>query len=155
MRGQNPRNAKPGGFDPFRIASFPFGGPFNGSLDGPLANPFSGPLADTMMQTGQKCLDACLDWQEEIADFANRRLHADFELQRSIARCKSAGEMAKLHQDWATSTLSDYASEAEKLSEILSQAAVTGMQAAKQAQKAEKRPNGASFNAKPDTPAGE
>ncbi|MBA5777073.1 phasin family protein [Stappia sp. F7233] len=157
MRGQNPRNAKAGGFEPFNFAGLPFGAPFkplNMSLDGPLGNPFAGPFADTMMETGQKCLDACLDWQEEIADFANRRLHADLDLQRSMVRCKSANELAKLHQDWATSTLSDFAAEAEKLSEILGQAALTGMQAAGQAQKTERRSNGANLHAKPDKPAG-
>lgn len=116
MRAQNTKGAGFGGLEPFGSGLFPF----------------SGPMAESVMKTSRLYLDACIEFQEEVVEFASKRLHADFELQRNVCQCKNANELAKLHQDWAARTLNDYAAEAEKLTGLLGNVAQNGMKSFKE-----------------------
>ncbi len=116
MRAQNTKGVKIPGMEAFGSAMFPF----------------SGPMAESVMKSSRMYLDACIEFQEEVVDFTSKRLHADFELQRSACQCKNANELAKLHQDWAARTLNDYAAEAEKLTGLLGHVAQNGMQSLKE-----------------------
>lgn len=109
----------------------------------PFEFPMSSGAAETLAESGRAYFNACLEWQKELADFTNERLHKDLDLQRSAAQCKSAGELAKLHQEWVETTLKDYVRETEKLTTLFRDAALNGV----------KSVEAAAETAKPDIPS--
>jgi hypothetical protein len=96
----------------------------------------NGPI-DTLMRTTESCSKACLAWHEEILRFTAERLQRDSELGQALANTRNWADAAKLHQEWATSTLRDYTNETTRLFEIAADAgsklAQTSAQAASEA----------------------
>ncbi|MXN66671.1 hypothetical protein GR183_17275 [Stappia sp. GBMRC 2046] len=104
----------------------------------PFEFPMSSGAAETLAESGRAYFNACLEWQKELADFTNERLHKDLDLQRSAAQCKNAGELAKLHQEWVETTLKDYVRETEKLTTLFRDAAFNGAKSVEAAAEASK-----------------
>lgn len=82
---------------------------------------FNGPM-DAVMRTTESYGKACLAWHEEILRFAAERLQRDSELGHALASTRNWTDAAKLHQEWATSTLRDYTTETSRLFEIAADA---------------------------------
>lgn len=97
------------------------------------AFPLSGEMAEKWAESSRAYLYACLEWQKELADFTNERLAKDLDLQRAAIKCKTAGELAKLHQEWVDTTLKDYVRETERLTSLFQEATLNGMQTTKRA----------------------
>ncbi len=85
-------------------------------------NGFNGPIVDTLVRTAESFGKTCFAWQEEVFRFASARLQRDTELGQALVNTRNWADAAKLQQEWASSTIRDYTSEATRLLEIATQA---------------------------------
>lgn len=98
--------------------------PTFGRLEG-LAT-FNGAAADAFVKASMAYWHALSELNGELYGFLNRRLRHDMDLGRSMAGSEGWQEAARLQQDWARTTLEEYAAEATKIMELSSQAGMEG-----------------------------
>jgi hypothetical protein len=61
---------------------------------------------------------ACFDAQREITEFVNSRLSAAAGANHELSACKTWSDALKVHQDWWTSAVQDYANGTARLIDI-------------------------------------
>ena len=101
--------------------------------DNPLfANPWSG-LAGwnsaAMTAAGdcvQACAEACLGWQQEIAEFSRVRLAENQRTWAALLSSRDIASMTKVQQEWSAQAASDYTKEATRLARLATSLSLTG-----------------------------
>jgi hypothetical protein len=83
-----------------------------------LAADLGRPALDALARATEWYAKTLLSWQGEIVRFATARLDSDVEFGRSVMNCRNWTEASRLQQDWAVSTLNDYADEANRLVQL-------------------------------------
>jgi hypothetical protein len=83
---------------------------------------FNGAMTDVVSRAGEAWTRACLEWQQEVARFANTRLEGDLEHARCLAQCQSVVDLVKLQQKWAAAAVRDYTEETGQLMQIATRA---------------------------------
>ena len=94
--------------------------PAFGQLEGLAA--FNGTTADAFMKASRAYWNALSELNGELYGFYDKRLKHDMDLSRTMAGCGDLQEATRLQQDWARTTLEEYAAEATKIMQLCSQA---------------------------------
>jgi hypothetical protein len=84
---------------------------------------WTNPVMPGWGQAGEAYLNACSEWQREIARFFGTRVNADICAQQSLAACRSWTDASKLQQDWVAATMKDYLDESGRLFDIVTRCA--------------------------------
>lgn len=87
---------------------------------------FNSAAAEALMKASRAYWDALGELNGELYGFFNKRLKHDMDLSQSMATCGDWQQATRLQQDWARTTMEDYAAEATKLMELCSQANMEG-----------------------------
>lgn len=95
-----------------------------------LPNPWSGPAGWwTLMAAGdglRTCVDACAEWQQEVARFADTRFA---ENRKSLAAALEARDLTgllRVQGEWGLKAAADYADEAVRLGRLAVALSLTG-----------------------------
>jgi hypothetical protein len=76
------------------------------------------PALTSLTRTAEWYAKTLLTWQNEIVRFAAARLGRGIELGRSLMDCRTWTDASRAQQDWAVSTLEDYADETSRLIQL-------------------------------------
>ena len=82
-----------------------------------------------MMQAAdgcQACLEACIDWQQELARFADLRLAGNRRAWEALMSSRDGAAALKIQQDWAVQAATDYTEEASRLARLATSLSLTG-----------------------------
>lgn len=74
----------------------------------------------------QACASASLAWQNEIANFADRRIAENRRTWATLLSSQDLGSVLKTQQQWGLQAASDYTQEATRIARLVTSLSLTG-----------------------------
>jgi hypothetical protein len=101
--------------------------------DNPLfANPWSGFAgwnSATVSAVGgcvQACAEACVGWQQEMAQFSQQRLAENQRAWAALLSSRDLASIVKVQHEWGLQAATDYTREATRLAQLATSLSLTG-----------------------------